>query len=740
MNSRTSYRDASAPVCERVEDLLVRMTLQEKVNQLVQPWNLTLETMLEKFGQEGLGFCYDFWAGDLGKLQQQMVERSRLGIPVLFVTEALHGGAAGGTIFPMPVNQAATWDPALVKRIHRAIAAEATAVNARLTFSPNLDVHVDPRFGRMEEGWGEDPHLAGAMARAAVEGLQGESGLASPTALGAVAKHFVGYGAVAGGLDGSPCLVSEQVLREVFLPPFREAVAAGVCGIMPMHSAFMGIPAHANRWLLHDVLRGELGFDGVVISDANDILALGALGLAETVAECAVLALRAGVDVDLGARSYPALVPAVAQGLVEEAEIDVAVRRVLRLKFELGLFENPLRAGASAPVFDSAPSRQLARESAARSVVLLSNPRGVLPLAPPAIRRVTLLGPLADDAGAHTGGYVREGAPVVTVRQALAERLGDGLTYVAGCEVMTLGCEKAAVLAACADAGVIVAVVGDSRLTCGESCAGFMTGDSTSLELPGGQRELLDLALGSGHPVVVVLLGGRPLCLDWLLPQAAAVLMAWRPGEEGGHAVCDVLFGEINPSARTPVSFPRSAGHLPCLYHREQTPLADPRYNFSDATAVIPFGFGLSYSSFTYHDARAWPEFVPMDSVVEISVDVANESSLAGDEVAQVYLTDLIASRVRPVKQLKAFVRVHLAAGERRRVVVPIRVDALSFWRSGEYVVESGTFLASIGPHSDQGLQVQFTAGLDRHQCAEARLAYRKDYEDARSVPKPEGA
>ncbi len=713
---------AAATPDDLVETLLARMTLEEKLGQLTQlrgRWGDTGPRVAEggedevRRGQVG-SFLGIYGAETTRELQRIAREESRLGIPLLFAHDVIHGFR---TVFPVPLGEAATWDPAAVERASRIAAVEAAAHGLHWTYAPMVDIARDPRWGRVVEGAGEDPFLGSAMAAAKVRGFQGPD-LARADTLLATAKHFAAYGAAEGGRDYDVADVSERTLREVYLPPFRAAVEAGAGAVMAAFNEVAGVPMHAHRGLVTGVLRGEWGFDGVVVSDFTGVLELIAHGVAATPADAGALALHAGVDVDMVSRIYLEHLPAaVRAGRVPEAEVDDAVRRLLRAKAALGLFDDPYRYGdpaGEAAVVLTAEHRAAARALARDSLVLLRNEGGVLPLAKD-LRRLAVIGPLADDPAAVLGSWKAAGRAedavsiLAGIRRAVAP--DTEVVHVRGAEVLgedTTGFAEAVAAAEAADA--VVLVLGEDPEMSAEA------NNRTSLDLPGVQRALAQAVHATGTPTVAVLLNGRPLAVPWLAEHVPAILEAWFPGVEAGPAVADVLFGDHAPSGKLPVTFPRTVGQVP-IYHAHKStgrpPVADQKYTskYIDVpwTPLYPFGHGLSYTTFEYGEPSVEPA-AGADAARTVAVTVTNTGRRAAAEVVQLYLRDDVASVTRPVRTLRGFEKVHLAPGESRRVVFRLgRADLELLDQELRPVVEPGTFTVFVGGSSAAPSEAQFT-------------------------------
>jgi beta-glucosidase len=710
---------AAAPASRseaRVEDLLRRMTLEEKLGQLQQLDGLADGAQRPEHAdliRKGrLGSTLNVrGAVRTNALQRIAVEESRLGIPVLFGFDVIHGYR---TIFPIPLGQAASWDPALVERAAGIAAAEARAVGLRWTFAPMVDIARDARWGRVAEGSGEDPFLGSAMAAALVRGYQGDDP-AAPGRVAACAKHWVAYGAAEAGRDYNGADLSERTLREVYFPPFKAALEAGVVTFMSAFNDLNGIPASANPFTLTDVLRGEWGFDGFVVSDYESVRELLAHGVAAGEADAALAALQAGVEMEMVSRLYARHVPGLLeQGRLSAATLDEAVRRVLRTKARLGLFESPYEDEAQeARILRRPEHRAAARALAGRSMVLLKNEGGALPLGH-ALRSLAVIGPLADDRAAMLGSWTGDGRveDVVTPLAGIRARAGSEVRveYARGCDVegaSDAGFPEAVALARRADAALLL--VGERGDMSGEAAS------RSSLDLPGRQLDLVKAVHATGTPTVVVLANGRPLTIGWIAENVPAVLETWFAGTEAGHAVADVLWGDVNPGGKLPVTFPRSVGQVPLYYGHKRTgrpPSAEKytsKYLDVPVTPLYPFGHGLSYTVFQLSDLQLSGDRIPRDGALEVQALLTNTGPRAGDEVVQLYLSDLAASVTRPVNELKGFARVSLQAGERRRVAFRLGPRELGFLdRDLKFVVEPGTFKVTVGQSSVGGLEALF--------------------------------
>ncbi|HUL83226.1 MAG TPA: glycoside hydrolase family 3 N-terminal domain-containing protein [Gammaproteobacteria bacterium] len=642
-------------------------------------------------------------------LQRIAVEESRLGIPLLIAFDVLHGHR---TIFPVPLAEASTFDSRTWELTARESAREAAADGIAMTFAPMLDVSRDIRWGRTVEGPGEDPWLAAQIARAKVRGFQGAD-LASDQAVAATAKHFCAYGAVAGGRDYASVDVSERTLREVYLPAFAAAVREDVAAIMPAFTELAGVPMTANKALLRDYLRGELGFDGVIVSDYNAIAELINHGVAEDIVAAAVLALNAGVDIDMMAGAYRAGLPiALERGLVSMRGIDESVLRVLRLKERLGLFDDPYRRGSTAETPAAIGARErLAREVAAKSLVLLKNSHAALPLAQHA-RRVCVIGPLADAAHEMRGPWAAAGyeEPSVTVLAGLRAALPNArIEHAAGATIA--GTERSGIAAAVDllrdRPDVVVLCLGEAAEMSGEAASRAFP------ELPGEQRALAEAVIESARaeeiPVVVVLFCGRPLVVPWLVERADALLVAWFPGKEAGNAIADVLTGRVSPSGRTPISWPRAIGQMPVFASQRAsgrpenaTDRFTSKYLDLPTSPLFPLGFGLTYGRCSYANLRVAPENASGADVIEVSVDVTNDGAHAAVETVFLFVRDRVATVVRPMLELKGVTKIALQPAETGTARLQLPVTELRFFGLDlRLVLESGEIEILVGPYAD---------------------------------------
>jgi beta-glucosidase len=701
----------------RINALLAQMTLEEKLGQLQQldghADGRYRDEHLDLIRRGLLGSTLNVrGARRTNELQRIAVEESRLKIPVLFGFDVIHGYR---TIFPVPLGEASSWDLTAVERAASIAAAEAAAAGVRWTFAPMVDIARDPRWGRIMEGAGEDPFLGSVMARARVRGFQGQD-YSAPDKVIACAKHWVAYGAAEAGRDYNTTDMSERTLREIYFPPFKAAVDAGVGTFMSAFNDLNGIPASANPFTLTHVLRGEWKFDGFVVSDYTAVLELINHGLAANGAEAARYALGAGVDMEMVSRLYNQHAPQlIKDGKLSIATVDEAVRRILRIKFRSGLFERPY--------VDEAREREVilnpahvaaAREIAARSMVLLKNDSETLPLSKN-LRSIAVIGPLADDQQAPLGSWSGDGRKedVVTLLTGIRAKVSPTtkIAYAKGCEIeggSTEGFAEAVRMAR--ESEVAIVAVGESADMSGEAAS------RTSLDLPGRQLDLVKAVHETGKPVVVVLMNGRPLTINWIAENVPAILETWFAGIQAGHAIADVLFGDVNPGGKLPVTFPRAGGQVPLYYNHKNTGRPpDPNNKYTSKyldvpwTPLFPFGYGLSYTEFRLTNLQLSAQRTRPDGRLTVSVEVENTGKRAGDEVVQLYIRDVAASVTRPVRELKGFQRITLRPGEKRRVEFTLAPEHLGFYnRDMRFIVEPGEFRVFVGSSSVGGLEASF--------------------------------
>ena len=693
------------------------MTLEEKLGQLQQldgEGNGNFRPEHVELVRKGLlGSTLNVrGAQRTNQLQRVAMNESRLKIPLLFGFDVIHGYR---TIFPIPLAEASSWDPALAERSAAVAAQEANNAGLRWTFAPMVDIARDPRWGRITEGAGEDPFLGAAFARARVRGFQGNDYSAADRVL-ACAKHWVAYGDAEGGRDYNTTDVSENTLREIYFPPFKAAVDAGVATLMSSFNAINGVPASANRFTLTKVLREEWKFDGFVVSDYTSVRELINHGTAANEEEAAAAALNAGVDMEMVSRSFNQFGRQLPkQNKLSSVTIDEAVRRILRIKVRLGLFERPYTDEArEATSLLRAESIRLAREIAGRSMVLLKNDRETLPLNKN-VGSIAVIGPLADDRRAPLGWWAGDGkeentvTPLAGIKTKVSPQ--TKVVYAKGCDVVgdsTAGFQEAVNLAKASDVAVVF--VGEIHEMVGEAAS------RSTLDLPGRQMELVQAIHATGKPTIVVLVNGRPLSIGWIVNNVPAILESWMGGTESGNAIADILFGDVNPSAKLPVTFPRTVGQVPIHYNHMNTgrpPEAQNRYTskYYDVpwTPLFPFGYGLSYTTFKVSNLQLSAPRISANGKLTVSAEVENTGRRPGDEVVQLYIRDLVASMTRPVKELKGFQRVSLRPGEKRRVEFVLGPEHLGFWnREMRYVVEPGEFRVMVGANSVDVVEAKF--------------------------------
>lgn len=747
--SLVPYKNPALSVDERVKDLLSRMTLEEKVGQLLCPlgWEMyeidgnevhPSDKFKKLMKERNIGMLWatyraDPWtkktlvnglnpelAAKAGNaLQKYMIENTRLGIPLFLAEEAPHGHMAiGTTVFPTGIGMAATWSPELIEGVGSAIAKEIRSQGAQISYGPVLDLARDPRWSRVEETFGEDPVLSGRLGAAMVKGL-GSGDLSRKDATIATLKHFLAYAVPEGGQNGSYASVGTRDLHENFLPPFKEAIEAGALSVMTSYNSIDGIPCTANHYLLTQLLRNEWKFRGFVVSDLYSIEGIHESHfVATTLEDAAMQALSAGVDVDLGGDAFTRLTHAVHSGKIREAVLDTAVCRVLRMKFEMGLFDHPyVNPKIAMEIVRNKEHVELTRKVAQASIVLLKNEHSLLPLSKK-IKRVAVVGPNADNRYNMLGDYTAPQTEenVKTVVAGVISKLSPSrVEYVRGCAIRdTTANEIEKAVEAARRAEVVIAVVGGSSardfkttyqetgaavadeksvsdMECGE---GF---DRATLTLLGKQQDLLHALKATGKPLIVVYIEGRPLDKVWAAENADALLTAFYPGQEGGEAIADVLFGDYNPAGRLPISVPRTVGQIPVYYNKKAPRNHD--YVELPSSALYPFGYGLSYTQFDYSDLQVVTQ---SPCVIEVSFKVKNTGKYDGEEVAQLYLRDEYASVVQPLKQLKHFQRLFLKKGEEKKVLFTLTDKDLSIIdRNMQRVVEAGTFQIMIGSSSD---------------------------------------
>jgi beta-glucosidase len=749
------YQNPKLPVEQRVADLLSRMTLEEKVAQMQGAWenksfHKDPQTMFvdEKgnFLPERAAVLMKDGLGQISRpsegrgpremaeftntVQKWMKEHTRLGIPVMFHDECLHGHVAiRGTSYPAAIGLASSWDPTLLQEVFRATAAEARARGAQQCLAPVLDLARDPRWGRTEETYGEDPYLVSRLGVAAIAGFQGVGPTIDKAHVLATAKHFAVHGQPEGGTNVAPGNYSERVVREYFLKPFQAGVQEAHVGtVMASYNEIDGVPSHANKHLLKDVLRQEWGFDGALVSDYFGIAELIKIHhVAATPAEAARMALDAGVDIDLPfVAGYDTLPEQVKQGIVSEKDIDRAAGNILRAKFLTGLFDDPyVDPGAAEKITNSAEHQKLALQAAHEAITLLKNQNHLLPLDKAKYKKIAVIGPNAADV--HLGGYSNKPGRGVSILQGVKDKVGGSaeVLYAEGCKIteslpdwdadkVVLGdatlnakrIEDAVKVVKKAD--LIILALGDNEQTSREAWAPEHPGDRDSLELLGNQDDLARAMVATGKPVVVVLLHGRPNAVTYIAENVPAILDGWYLGQEGGTALAEVLFGDYNPGGRLPITVPRSVGQLPDYYY--QKPSAKREFLGASTEPLFVFGWGLSYTTFKYENLRLAADHIGPSGTTKASVEVTNTGALRGDEVVQLYIRDEVSSVTRPVKELRGFRRVSLEPGEKKTMEFTLGPDELSFLnRDMHRVVEPGTFKIMAGGNSKELIETTLT-------------------------------
>lgn len=714
---------------KKVEALLSKMTLEEKIgqmNQISSYGNIEDMSGLIKKGEVG-SILNEMDPVRINVLQRVAIEESRLGIPLLIARDVIHGFK---TIFPIPLGQAASFNPQVAKDGARVAAIEASSVGIRWTFAPMIDIARDPRWGRIAEGCGEDTYLTSVMGAAMVEGFQGDS-LNSPTSIAACPKHFVGYGAAEGGRDYNSTFIPERRLRNVYLPPFEAAAKAGAATFMTSFNDNDGVPSTGNAFILKDVLRDEWGFDGVVVTDWASASEMISHGFAADSKEVALKSVNAGVDMEMVSYTFVKELPAlIKEGKVKESTIDEAVRNILRIKYRLGLFDTPYVDEQQTSVMYAPSHLEAAKQAAVESAILLKNDKEVLPLQP-SVKTVAVVGPMANAPYEQLGTWIFDGekARTQTPLNAIKEMVGDkvqviyepGLAYSR--EKNPVSVARAAAAAARAD--VILAFVGEESILSGEAhCL-------ADLDLQGDQGALITALAKTGKPVVTIVMAGRPLTIGKEVEESTAVLYSFHPGTMGGPALADLLWGKVVPSGKAPVTFPRMVGQIPVYYAHNNTGRPATRnevllndiaveagqtslgctsfYMDAGFDPLFPFGYGLSYTTFKYSNIKLASDVLKKDDVLTVTFDLENTGKYEGTEVAQLYIQDKIGSVTRPVKELKRFTRVTLKPGEKKSVSFELPVSELAFWNIDmAKVVEPGDFGLWVATDSQSGEEVFF--------------------------------
>lgn len=701
---------------QRADSVLALMTLEEKVGQLVQysgGWATGAETGKPTEGSDELirkgkvGSFLNVVSSKLtGKMQKIAVEESRLKIPLIFGLDVIHGYFS---TFPIPLAEACTWNPSLVEKSARMQAIEASSAGIHWTFNPMVDIARDPRWGRIMEGSGEDPYLGSLMAAARVRGYQGNDLSANNTILACV-KHYAGYGGAEGGRDYNTVDMSERNFRDFYLPPYKAAVEAGAGSLMASFNEIGGVPSSASKFLMTQILRNEWKTDAFVVSDWNSIGELIPHGVAKDLKQAAELGINATVDMDMEANAYYThLANLVREGKVDIKLVDDAVRRVLIAKFKLGLFDDPFKYCNEEREKKTIKSKEIVdatKEVALESIVLLKNEKNILPI-DKKLKSIAVIGYLAKSTSDPLGGWsaLGDSNDVVSIFDGIKNKIGKDvkINYAEGCKIIgndKSGFNEAINVAKSSD--VIIAVVGESRNMSGEASS------RATLDLPGVQEDLLKELNKTGKPIVVVLMNGRPLTIPWLQENIPAIVEAWYPGISAGSAVADILFGDVNPSGKLTVTFPRYVGQVPIYYNHKNTGRPhDPKNHYTsyymdlENTPLYPFGFGLSYTTFEYSNLTLDKKEIKKNESLKVSVDVKNTGSREGKEVVQLYIRDLVGSVTRPVKELKDFTKISLKPGETKHVEFTITPDKLKFYDINmNYVVEPGDFKVFVGSNS----------------------------------------
>lgn len=748
------YKDSTLGIEERLDNLLSLMTLEEKAAQMVGMWNEKADTLLDENGDLDLvkatkSFKDGHGIGQMGrpnevksgknaremavltnKIQKFFIENSRLGIPVIFHEECLHGLAGiDATSFPQPIGLAGTFNPGLVQSVYEITALETRLRGGQQALTPVVDVARDPRWGRVEETFGEDPYLVAQMGISAVKGFQGDKKYNDKKSILATLKHFAAHGEPESGMNCAPVNISERVLREIFLYPFKEAVEkADVVSVMASYNEIDGVPSHANKWLLQDVLREEWGFKGFVVSDYYAIWEMNnrpdthGHHIAANKKEAALLAAEAGVNLELPEPNcYLNIVELVREGKLNESRLDELIRPMLYWKFRLGLFEDPYVDPEQADkISGSEEHRKVALQSARESITLLKNKNNTLPIDRSSINSIAVVGPNA--ARSMLGGYSGVPKYETTLLDGIKAKAGDDIKvlYHEGCKITIGGSweEDGVVKADPADnrkmiaeakktvehADFIVLAIGGNDQTSRESWALNHMGDRTSLNMVGEQNELVQAMAETGKPLVVFLFNGRPLTINYLQDHVDAIFECWYIGQETGNAAAEMLFGESNPGGKLPISFPRSVGHIPVYYNYK--PSARRGYLFDDVSPLYAFGYGLSYTEFAIENVRLEDERISPEESTRVLADVTNTGNREGTEVVQMYIRDLVSSVTRPVKELKGFKKIWLKPGETQTVSIDITPEKLAFYNIDmEFEVEPGEFEIMVGSSSrDQDL------------------------------------
>ena len=742
-----NYKNPKLSIPDRVADLLNRMTIEEKVSQMLCIWGQKKTILLDEEGNinlQNLGLHLQHGIGQIGRLsdtaggqnavemarlanslQKFFVEETRLGIPVIFHEECLHGLVAkDSTSYPQPIGLSSTFNPELIEEIFTAIASEARARGVHQALTPVLDVARDPRWGRVEETFGEDPYLISKLGIAAVKGLQGDGCFKDKNRMIATLKHFAAHGQPESGSNCGPANFSERVLRDIYLFPFKEVIKnADPKSVMASYNEIDGVPSHANKWLLKNILSCEWKFEGFVVSDYYAITELNkkedtiSNGLAKDKSDAALLAVNAGVNLELpDPDCYPELINLVQSGKLDELVIDKMVYSLLTYKFQLGLFDNPyVEVNPEINELKIENNRKIALQAAKEAITLLKNENDLLPLKPKKGNTIAVIGPNADRV--LLGGYSGKPRYFTTVLQGIKEKLGKDVNvlYSEGCKITVNGSwdedivslpdpnenqkliRKAVYVAKKSD--FVILALGENEQISREAWTKVHLGDRVNLELFGMQNDLVKAILRTGKPVVVLLFNGRPNSFNYINDNVSSILECWYLGQETGHAVANVLFGDFNPGGKLPISFPRSVGHIPCYYNHK--PSARRGYLFDDISPLYPFGFGLSYTSFKFSNLKFKKPSIKMGELQKVYVDVENTGRRFGTEVVQMYIRDVVSSVTRPVKELKGFKKIQLKPSEIKTVELNILPEHLAFTDINKnYTIEPGEFEIMVGNSS----------------------------------------
>jgi beta-glucosidase len=720
---KTEQQKSKSTVESRIDSLVKVMTLEEKAGQLTQytsDYDVTGPTIRATYKEDikagRVGSIFNaIGAAYTRKLQEIAVKETRLGIPLIFGYDVIHGHR---TIFPIPLGESASWDLEAIERSARIAATEASAEGLHWTFAPMCDIARDPRWGRMAEGAGEDVHLGAKIGVARVKGFQGE-GIGKLNSVLACVKHFAAYGAAQSGRDYHTVDLSDRVLRETYLQPYKAAIDAGAATVMTAFNELDGVPATGNKYLLEKILRDEWKFDGFVVTDYTSIMEMLNHGIAEDTLAAAALALEAGVDMDMQSGFFERLPELVKQGKIKESGIDQAVRRVLRMKFELGLFEDPYRYSDEQREKETVMTDEFlasARDISRKSIVLLKNENQVLPISKD-VKTIAVIGPLANNKKEMLGNWFGQGdwRKCVSILEGIQSKVGSrtNVVYAKGCGIesdSTQGFQQAVRIAKQAD--VVILSLGEG---------GYMTGEAASrasLNLPGVQQQLMEAIKATGKPVIVILSNGRALTIPWMDKNIPAIVETWFLGTQAGNAIADVLFGDYNPSGKLPVTFPRSVGQVPIFYSMKNTgrPM-DPKNKYTSKyldesnDPLYPFGYGLSYTTFSYTDPKVDKSKITIGKNEEIKVScvVTNSGKVAGEEVVQLYVRDVVGSVTRPVKELKNFQKIMLQPGESKEILFTLTINDLSFYRRDmSFGAEPGKFIVFVGGNSRDTKQTEF--------------------------------